>query len=78
MFKFENSSEFKGFYEGAMEWAENPTIAYAQALRDMGFPIQKQCVIIARKFDEATAEAVIDHLIEMEVLHELEDHGIII
>ena len=76
MFKFENSNEFKGFYEDAMNWAEDPAIAYAQALRDMGFPIQKQCVIIAKKFDEATAEAVIDHLIEMEVLNELESHGI--
>ena len=51
-------------------------VAYVCTLQELDYPIERICVMVAKKFDEATAESLIDHLIEQEVLKELEDHGV--
>lgn len=58
------------------EYEGDATIAYICTLQELGYPVQRICVMVAKKFDEATAESLIDHLIEKEVLNELESHGV--
>ena len=74
-----NDSKFVELYEKYYEEECDRENAFVSAMEELKVPVARQIMEIMKEFgDNATTELLIDHLIENEVLNELEDHGIII
>ena len=72
-----NDPKFVKLYEKYYEEECDQVYAFVSAMQELNVPIARQIMEVMKEFgDNETTELLIDHLIEQEVLKELEDNGV--